>query len=80
MPYILQGTKDLISYWNTLGRPCERGVLAEAVKASRQPFIGAGRDRAGFSHRYGEKEAQSLAAKLGVTVSDVTDNGGQVLI
>ena len=80
MPYVLQGTKDLISYWNTLGRPCERGDLAEAVKAPRQPFIGAGRDKKSLTVAYGEKEAQTLAAKLGVTVSDVTDNAGQILI
>ena len=80
MAYILQGTEDLISYWNTLGRPCPLEDMASATRIPKVNLMGAGRDRQSFSARYGESQAQALAAKLGVDVSDVTDNGGQVLI
>lgn len=80
MPYILQGTKDLVDYWKTLGRPCARRRLAEAVKASLINFEADGKGRVSFNHRYGEVEAQNLAAALGVTVANVTTNGGQILI
>lgn len=49
MPYYLKGTKSLISYWNTLGRPVGVGHLAQAVKQPRLAFIGAGRDQESFS-------------------------------
>lgn len=80
MPYILNGSKDLISYWNTLGRPCGVGHLAQSVKQPRIAFIGAGRDPVSFSCQYGEIEAQDLASALGTTVANVTTNGGQILI
>lgn len=80
MPYIMQGTVDLLSYWNTRGRPCEIGVMAAAMKAPRAALMGSGRDRISFSAQYGEVEAQDLAAALGVAVQDVTDNAGQILI
>ena len=80
MPYILQGTEDLISYWNTLGRPCPKVRLAQAIKTPKINMEGTGKDRVSFSARYGEVEAQNLAAALGVDVSDVTTNAGQILI
>lgn len=80
MAYILNGTRDLLSYWNTLGRPCDRDRLSNAIKAPKLAFTGAGRDARSYSAKYEEKEAQSLAAALGVTVANVTTNGGQVLI
>lgn len=80
MPYILQGTRDLIGYWNTLGRPCDLLDLATTIKQPKIAFTGNGRDRRSFTCQYGEVEAQALAAKLGVTVANVTTNGGQILV
>lgn len=80
MPYILQGTKDLLNYRHTLGRPCPRHAMAAAIGVPAINFEGTGRDRVSFNAKYGEKEAQALAALLGVNVSDVSTNGGQVLI
>lgn len=80
MPYVLQGTRDLVAYWNTLGRPAPIARIASAIRISRHHLTAPGRDRVSFNHRYGEPEAQSLAALLGVTVQDVTDNAGQILI
>lgn len=80
MAYILNGTKTLINYWETLGRPCDRRDLASAIKTPKINFTGTGRDTQSFKLQYGEKEAQNLAFVLGVQVSDVTTNGGQILI
>ena len=79
MPYILQGTRDLIEYRHTLGRPCSIRQMADATKIPIINFMGAGKDRRSFSAQYGEVEAQNLAALLGVAVNDVTDNAGQFL-
>lgn len=80
MPYILKGTKDLIGYWKTLGRPCSKRDLANSIKSPIINFEAHGRDPVSLSLKYGEIEAQNLAAKLGVNVSDVTTNGGQIQI
>lgn len=80
MPYILQGTKDLLRYRHTLGRPCNIHDMAAAIGVPRINFEGGGRDKVSFTAKYGEKQAQALAALLGVLVSDVTTNGGQILI
>lgn len=80
MPYILQGTRDLVAYWNTLGRPCRMEDLASSTGIPKVNFMGGGRDRKSFEASYGEVEAQKLAGRLGVAVADVTENGGQVLI
>lgn len=80
MPYVLQGTVDLLRYRNTLGRPCSRRDMASAIGVPIINFEGPGRDRVSFNARYGQKEAEALAALLGVLVSDVTTNGGQILI
>lgn len=80
MPYILQGTKDLLTYWNTLGRPCGLDVLSAAAKIRKIDLMGVGRDRVSFSAQYGIVEAESIAGALGVAVQDVTDNAGQILI
>ena len=80
MPYVLNGTRTLISYWNTLGRPCDRDALAAAVKHPKILFTGGGRDSISAKLQYGEVEAQNLAMALGETVENVTTNGGQILI
>ena len=80
MPYILQGTRGLLRYRNTLGRPCSVHQLAAASRIPLTALTGEGRDRVSFSARYGEREAQAIAALLGVEVSDVTDNADQILI
>lgn len=80
MPYVLNGTRTLINYWHILGKPCRKEQIAEAVKVPKILFQGTGRDTQSLVIQYGQKEAENLAAALGVTVSDVTDNGGQVLI
>lgn len=80
MPYVLNGTRTLLNYWNTLGRPCEIKDLAATTGIPRINFMGTGRDRVSETYKYGEVQAQALAGLLGVSVSDVTDNGGQILI
>ena len=80
MPYYLKGTVDLLSYRNTLGRPCSLDQLANAGKIPKINFMGAGRDSESFVASYGEKEAQSIAAILGTTVGNVNTNGGQFQI
>lgn len=80
MPYILLGTKDLMAYRHTLGRPCMRKDMANAIGVPIINFEGIGRDKVSFTAKYGEAQAQALAAVLGVQVSDVTTNGGQILI
>lgn len=80
MPYILKGTKDLMAYRRTLGNPCMRRDIAAATKIPIINFEGIGRDPVSFTAQYGEVEAQNLAAILGVQVSDVTTNGGQIQI
>lgn len=80
MPYILQGTKGILNYWNILGRPCEVRRLAHAVKSPVINFAGVGRDKQSLTISYGETEAQNLAAALGTTVNNVSLSGDQVLI
>lgn len=80
MAYILQGTFDLLSYWNTLGRPCSIVAMATAIKQNQINFMSGGKDRISFNCQYGEVEAQNLAVALGVAVADVTTNGGQIQI
>lgn len=80
MPYVINGTRTLIGYWRTLGRPCDRDKLSSAIKSPKIYFTGEGRDTQSLKLNYGEVEAQNLAAALGVAVSDVTTNGGQILI
>ena len=80
MPYILQGTIDLLNYRHTLGRPCSIEQMSQATRILAIHFRNNGKTRVAFSAQYGEREAQALAALLGVAVSDVSENGGQVLI
>jgi hypothetical protein len=80
MPYIMKGTKAILRYRNTLGRPCSVDRMANAIKAPKILFTGEGRDPESATIRYGEVEAQALAGSLGVTVANVTTNGGQILI
>lgn len=80
MPYILIGTRLLLDYRRQLGRPCSRDQMANAIKTPCINLQGSGRDQSSKTIQYGEVEAQSLAACLGVTVQNVTDNGGQILI
>ena len=70
----------MLDYWNTLGRPCDLNALASATKINKINFVAGGRDEKSETFKYGEVEAQNLAAALGVAVADVTTNGGQILI
>ena len=80
MPYILNGTKALIQYWEILGRPCELKDMANAIKAPEIAFMGVGRDRESAKFTYGEVEAQNLAAVMGTTVNNISLTGDQILI
>ena len=80
MPYFLKGTVDLLSYRNTLGRPCSLRQLADASGIPIIKFMGAGRDSVSFVASYEEKQAQDIAACLGTTVGNVNTNGGQFQI
>lgn len=81
--YVLRGTKNLVSYMRTLGVDTHTGRI-KVASTLRMPVIyltGPGRDGSSFmSRRYTEAEAQSLAAILGVSVANVTTNGGQEVV
>lgn len=77
MAYILRGTRTLLDYWKTLGRPCNKRELAYAIKSTMINFESSGRDKVSLTLKYGEKEAQNLATLLGTSVANVTTNGGQ---
>ena len=80
--YILRGTKRLVAYRNSLNVPVTNEQMAAAIKClSVIDFAGAGRDGSSFvSCRYSEAEAQALAGLLGVSVANVTTNGGQEIV
>lgn len=80
MPYLMIGTKDILNYRRTLGRPCSKPQMAAALKTPLINLEAEGRDPQSLTLKYGEVEAQDLAALLGVTVANVTTNGGQILI
>lgn len=80
MPYVLQGTKRLIEYWNILGRPCSIRELSTATGIPKINFMGAGKDKQSFTARYGEVQAQNLAVVLGTTVNNINLSGDQFLI
>lgn len=77
--YILRGTKRLVNYRNSLNVKVTNEQLAGAVaNLNVIDFAGGGRDGSSFvSGRYTQAEAESLAALLGVSVANVTTNGGQ---
>lgn len=79
--YILRGTKKLLSYRDSLNVPVTRERIASAIGEDVLPFAGVGRDGSSFvSRRYSEAQAQALAGLLGVTVANVTTNGGQEVV
>lgn len=80
MPYILQGTKGLLDYWNRLGRPCDLDAISAATGIPKVNFMGVGRDKESFTATYGEEDAQALASVMGTTVANISASGDQVLI
>lgn len=79
--YILRGTKTLLAYKRTLNVnvPIER--IAAAVGLPVAHFAGEGEAGAAYvSPKYAEHQAQALADLLGVTVANVTTNGGQEIV
>ena len=79
--YILRGTKSLLNYRRTLNVPVTREQLAGALNLPVQHFMGDGQDGSSYvSPKYTEAQAQAVAGLLGVTVANVTTNGGQEIV
>lgn len=79
--YILRGTKRLVQYRDSLNVDIPNERMAKAIGIPVILFAGGGRDGSSFvSRRYSEPEAQALAGLLGVTVGNVTTNGGQEVV
>lgn len=58
-----------------------RDQMAAALNIPRINFVGEGKDGSSYiSPRYTEAQAQALAGILGVTVANVTTNGGQEVV
>ena len=79
--YILRGTKKLIQYRDSLNVPITNEQIAAATGIPIIVFAGGGRDGSSYvSAKYNEAEAQALAVLLGVSVANVTTNGGQEIV
>lgn len=79
--YILRGTKRLVQYRDSLNIPITNERMAAAVDLPVIMFAGGGRDGTSYvSPKYTEAMAQALAGLLGVTVANVTTNGGQEIV
>lgn len=79
--YILRGTKRLLAYRRSLNVPVTREQLAASIMEDVMPFSGDGKDGSSYvSAKYSEARAQALAGLLGVTVANVTTNGGQEVV
>lgn len=79
--YILRGSKTLLDYRNSLNIPVTREQIASSIGEDVLPFAGPGRAGSSWmSRRYTEAQAQALAALLGVSVANVTTNGGQEVV
>lgn len=80
MAYILQGTRRLLEYWNTLGRPCDIRDLSVSTGIPVINFMDGGRDKVSGTFQYGEVQAQNLANVMGTTVNNINLSGDQILI
>lgn len=82
--YILRGTSKLVSYAKSLAvfnQSVDTQRIASAVNIPMLNFTGNGKDDASYiSPVYSEAQAQALADILGVTVANVTTNGGQEIV
>lgn len=79
--YILRGTKLILAYRDSLNVPVTREQICASINEDVLPFAGPGRDGSSWmSRRYSEAQAQALAALLGVSVANVTTNGGQEIV
>ncbi len=81
--YVLRGTSKLVTYIQTLGlnQASVRDRAASAVGIPRINLSGNGMDAGSYvSPKYSEAKAQALAGILGVTVANVTTNGGQEIV
>lgn len=79
--YILRGTRKILTYRDSLNVPVTREQIAASIGEDVLPFSSIGRDGSSFlSRRYSEAQAQALAALLGVSVANVTTNGGQEVV
>lgn len=79
--YIIRGSKKLLLYRDSLNIPLTRERIAASIGEDILPFAGPGRDGSSWiSRRYTEAQAQALAGLLGVSVANVTTNGGQEVV
>ena len=70
-----------MQYRDSLNVPVTNEQMSSALNIPVIQFAGGGRDGTGFvSAKYPEQNAQGLAALLGVTVANVTTNGGQEVV
>ena len=79
--YILRGTKSLVDYRNSLNVDVKNEQMASALNIPVINFVNGGRDGSSYvSSKYSEAQAQAIAGLLGVTVENVTTNGGQEVV
>ena len=79
--YIMRGTRSLLRYKRTLASEVPNERLAATIGIPLIHMNGAGVDGPQFvSAKYKEAQAQALAALLGVSVANVTTNGGQEIV
>lgn len=79
--YVLRGTKKLLQYRDSLNVKVTREQMASAIGEDVLHFAGNGQDGVSFvSPKYNQAEAEALAALLGVSVANVTTNGGQEIV
>lgn len=79
--YVLRGTKKLLDYHTSLNVPIGPARMAAALGLPRILFAGNGREDTSYiSPVYAEWRAQALARLLGVSVANVTTNGGQEVV
>lgn len=84
--YIMRGTRNLITYAKSLAAVNMSTIRTQLAGIGggilpQMLLEGAGVDGPQFvSRRYSEPEAQAIAGLLGVTVANVTTNGGQEIV
>ena len=71
----------MVTYHRSLNVPVTKERLAAAIGIPVQKLSGNGMAGSSYvSPKYKEAQAQALAGLLGVTVANVTTNGGQEVV
>lgn len=78
---MIRGGKKLVDYRDSLNVPVSNERMAAAIGIPVIVLSGGGQKGSSYiSPKYTEAKAQALAALLGVTVANVTTNGGQEIV